>query len=104
MQSFANVPGYHWLLTEGDYAVFRERIANVMANNTAEEVKRMFLGGSAVGIQNQEQPAVPDDAMPEEIWRCTRLVPGVEIHMRDDLPKIGPDDLQKLRVIIEDLL
>jgi len=84
--------------------VSAERIAGVMANRSAEEMKRMFLEGLEMVIPEEEPSIVPDDSISEEIWRCIRLIPGVELQMRDDLPKIEPDDLQKLRVVIEDLL
>ena len=84
--------------------VSAERITRVMGNRSAEEVKRLFLGGLEMVIPEPEPSVVPDYSIPEEIWRCIRLIPGVELHMRDDLPKIETDDLQKLRVIIENLL
>jgi len=40
----------------------------------------------------------------EEAWKRVRVTPGVEMHLRDDLPKLKPAELRRLLERLEVVL
>ena len=55
----------------------------------------MFIGG----IEMVARPGGSRDAsasVPIETWRRVQVAPGVELHLRGDLPKPKPAELKKL--------
>jgi DNA-binding transcriptional MerR regulator len=75
-----------------------EQIAALMAGRSTDETERMFLGGvemvaRAEGSSGGAGSAAPG---PAEMWRRVGVSPGVELHIRSDLPKPKPAELKKL--------
>ena len=79
-----------------------ERIATLMAGRSTEEMKGMLFEGVEMvardGAGEGNQECGPDAVA---IWKCVRVSPGVELHMRDDLPKPKPASLKKLLADLE---
>ena len=75
-----------------------DQIAVVMSGRGTEETERMFLGGiEMVARAGEDQGAqgAPDPGT-VEIWRRVRVIPGVELHIRDGLPKPQPAELKQM--------
>jgi DNA-binding transcriptional MerR regulator len=70
-----------------------EQIAVLMAGRGTEETGRMFIGGIEMVARAGGNSGGADSA---ETWRRVRVAPGVELHLRDDLPKPKPAELKKL--------
>jgi DNA-binding transcriptional MerR regulator len=83
-----------------------EQIAVVMSGRGTEETERMFLGGiEMVARAGEDQHAQESPASGTvETWRRVQVVPGVELHVRDDLPKLGAAELKELMARLEELL
>ena len=83
-----------------------EQIAVVMAGRGTEETERMFLGGiemvarAGEGRRAQGSPA-PGSA---ETWRRVQVISGVELHVREDLQKLGAAELKELLARLETAL
>ena len=60
-------------------------ISRLMAGRTTEQLKRLLLDG--VEIIPKSSPAEPQPSRQPESWKRTTVLPGLEIHLRDDLPK-----------------
>ena len=45
-----------------------------------------------------------DDPGEVETWRRVRVTTGVELHLREGLPKLKPAELKKLLVLLEAVL
>lgn len=70
-----------------------DQIAALMAGRGTDETERMFIGGIEM-VARAEGSSV--GAGSAERWRRVRVAPGVELHLRDDLPKPKPAELKKL--------
>ena len=75
-----------------------EQIAALMAGRSTEETGRMFLGGieMVARAEGSQGGAGSTAAAAAETWRRVRVSPGVELHLRDDLPKPKPRELKQL--------
>jgi hypothetical protein len=77
-----------------------------MSGRGTEETERMFLGGIEVvarageGGNAQESPA----SGMVETWRRVQLMPGVELYLRNDLPKLGIAGRKELLARLEEFL
>ena len=72
--------------------------AALMAGRSTEETKRMLFEGVEM-VARQGGGAVVEESGAgemEETWKRVRVTPGVEIHLRDDLPKLKPAELRRL--------
>jgi DNA-binding transcriptional MerR regulator len=85
-----------------------EQIAVLMAGRGTEETERMFLGGIEMvakdegsGGAHASRSLAPGTV---EAWRRVRVVPGVELHLRDDLKKLRAADLKNLLAALEKAL
>jgi DNA-binding transcriptional MerR regulator len=83
-----------------------EQIAVVMSGRGTEEIERMFLGGiEMVARAGEDRNAQESPASGMvETWRRVQLMPGVELHMRDDLPKLSVAELKELIARVETAL
>jgi DNA-binding transcriptional MerR regulator len=83
-----------------------EQIAVVMSGRGTEEIERMFLGGiEMVARAGEDRNAQESPASGMvETWRRVQLMPGVELHLRDDLPKLGVAELKELIARVETAL
>ena len=86
------------LLADG---VSAERIASLVAGKSLEETKRMLLGGVEFVARSEGTKALDPIAATvafdtEERWSRTLLAPGVELHLRDDLPRFKPATLRQV--------
>lgn len=78
-----------------------ERIVGVMAGRSTEETKGMLFGGIEMVARRSggdERSGVPEN------WRRVVVVPGVELHLRDDLPKPKAGELKELLAALETAL
>jgi len=83
-----------------------EQITVVMAGRGTEETEQMFLGGTEMvfraGEDRNAQESPASGAV--ETWRRVQVVPGVELHIRGDLPKLGVAERKALLARLEGLL
>jgi DNA-binding transcriptional MerR regulator len=70
-----------------------EQIAVLMAGRGTDETGRMFIGGIEMVARSDGSSVGAGSA---ETWRRVRVAPGVELHLRDDLPKPKPAEMKKL--------
>ena len=83
-----------------------ERIAALMVGRSTEETKRMLFEGVEM-VARQGGGAVVEESGAgevEETWRRVRVTPGVELHLRDDLPKLKPAERRRLLERLEVVL
>jgi hypothetical protein len=64
-----------------------------MAGRSTEETGRMFTSGIEMVARSEGSRCGADSA---ETWRRVRVAPGVELHLRGDLPKPKPAELKQL--------
>ncbi|MGB6220927.1 hypothetical protein [Haloferula sp.] len=88
------------LLADG---VSAERIAPLVAGKSLEETKRMLLGGVEFVARSEgtkaHDPVTATAAFDtERRWVRTLLAPGLEVHIRDDLPRLKPAELRQVLV------
>lgn len=83
-----------------------EQIATVMSGRGTEELKRMFLGGIEVVARGGEDRNVQGSPASGtvETWNRVQLRPGVELHLRNDLPRLGGAELKELLARLETAL
>jgi len=80
-----------------------EQIAVVLSGRGTEETEQMFLGGTEIVFRagedrnTQESPA----AGTVETWRRVQVVPGVELHVRGDLPRLRQAEFRQLLERVE---
>ena len=77
-----------------------DRIATLMAGRSTEEAKRMLFEGIEM-VARQGGGELAEESGEVEIWKHVRVAPGVELHLRDDLPKLKPAEVKKLLVRLE---
>ena len=82
-----------------------ERMTGLMAGRSTEETKGMLFGGiemvarrSGGDERSGSAPGVPEN------WKRVVVVPGVELHLRDDLPKPKTGELKELLAALETAL
>ncbi len=75
-----------------------EQIAALMAGRGTGETERMFIGGIEMVARSEgsQGGAGSTAAAAAETWRRVQVSPGVELHLRGDLPKPRPAELKKL--------
>ena len=83
-----------------------DQIAVVMSGRGTEEMERMFLGGIEMvaregGDRNVRESPASGRA---ETWRRVRVIPGVELHLRNDLSALGKAELKELLARLESAL
>jgi DNA-binding transcriptional MerR regulator len=71
-----------------------DQIAALMAGRSTEETKRMFIGGIEMVARAEGNDGA--SRSPAETWRRVQVAPGIELHLRGDLPKPKPAELKKL--------
>jgi DNA-binding transcriptional MerR regulator len=85
-----------------------EQIAVVMSGRGTEETEQMFLGGieMVARADGGEGGSAVASAAPGtvEAWKRVRVASGVELHVRNDLPKLGVAELKELIARLETAL
>ena len=81
-----------------------EQIAVLMDGRGTEETERMFLGGIEMVARAGEDESGSAASGMVETWRRVQVMHGVELHLRDDLKKLGAADLKNLLAAIEKAL
>ena len=86
-----------------------EQIAVVMSRRATEETEQMFLGGTEMVVRTsggEDGPVRHHSRVsrPVETWRRVQVMPGVELHLRNDLPALGEAELKELLVKLETTL
>jgi DNA-binding transcriptional MerR regulator len=82
-----------------------EQIAVLMAGRGTEETERMFLDGTEMVARadgRESGSAVAPGTV--ETWRRVQVVPGVELHLRNDLKMLGVAELKELLARLETAL
>ena len=77
-----------------------ERIVTLMAGRSTAETKGMLFEGIEIVVR----PGEAADVEEVESWKRIRVTPGVELHLRHDLPKPRPAELKKLLAHLETAL
>lgn len=68
-----------------------ERIGAIMSGRGSEELERMLLGGVEIVARVGGTGGPPEDvAVREEEWKRLDIAPGVELHLRDGVPRGSP--------------
>ena len=83
-----------------------DRIAALMAGRSTEETKRMLFEGVEMVARQGGGSVVEEsgDGEVEETWKRVRVTPGVEMHLRDDQPKLKPAERRRLMERLEVVL
>jgi hypothetical protein len=83
-----------------------EHIAALMTGRSMEETKRMLFEGIEMVARQSGGVVVEEsgDGEVEETWKRVRVTSGVELHLRDDLPKLKPAELRRLMERLEVVL
>lgn len=83
-----------------------DRIAALVARRSIKETEGMFLYGVEYVARSEdgdlEQPGAATG--PVEKWNRVRVMPGVELHLNTDLPRLKPADLRRLLELLEKAL
>ena len=74
-----------------------ERITALIAGRSTAETKQLLFEGIEIVARQGEAEEV-------ESWKRIRVTPGVELHLRHDLPKPRPAELKKLLAHLETAL
>ena len=73
-----------------------DRIADLMAGQATEELK-LLLGGIEVVARGSGDEAGPASAAGDAvIWKRVSVIPGVELHLRGDVPRMKPAEVKKV--------
>ena len=85
-----------------------EQIAMVMSRRATEETEQMFLGGTEMvakaGGSGAPHALRSFSQVSIETWKRVWVMPGVELHLRNDLPALGEAELKELLVSLETAL
>jgi hypothetical protein len=88
-----------------------DRIAALVARRSIEDTEKLLLGGvffvAGAEVESSANPADRSrlsEAARSESWSRTRVAPGVELHLRDDLPRLEPAERRRLIERLEEIL
>ena len=86
--------------------VTADRIVGLIARRSIKETEGMFLYGVEFVARTEggdlEQPGSATG--PVEKWNRVRVMPGVELHLNTDLPRLKPAELRCLMELLEKAL
>lgn len=96
------------LLADG---VPARRMPELVSGSGNEELRRMILGGVEVVVRSGSEKKEPGAAeqpsagsASPEVWRRACVAPGVELHLREGLPRLKPIERRRLIERIEEAL
>jgi DNA-binding transcriptional MerR regulator len=96
------------LLSEG---VSSRRMPELVTGGSNEDLQRMILDGVEVVVRTGRgddgpAPGEPHSGVPgpPETWNRTCVAPGVELHLREGLPRLKPAERRKLIERLEAVL
>ncbi len=84
-----------------------ERIVSLVAWRDTEETRKLFLEGMEISVRQGSKHAgsalVGEKVATgvDETWTRHTLAPGIEIHLRQPLPRLRPDEIDKMRGVFE---
>ena len=82
-----------------------EKIATLMAGRGTAELKRLLFDGiEVVARQPDGTTGAATDPEHAESWKRVVVAPGVELHLRADLPTPKPAELTRLLALLETAL
>jgi hypothetical protein len=84
-----------------------EKIAALMSGRRTEEIKRLLFDGIEIVARHPDAAAgAGGSGAPEtaESWKRIGVVPGVELHLRGDLPKPKAAELKQWLALLETAL
>ena len=85
--------------------VSSERIVALTAGRSTEEIRQMLFERTEMVTRTAAGEGVSADAPGvAETWKRVVVVPGVELHLRGDLPKPRPGEMEVLLVKLETAL
>jgi hypothetical protein len=75
-----------------------EQIIALLVGRPTAELERMLLGGVELTSRTGSDDGEADTSRPGslEAWSRVRVIPGVEIHLSSELPRLRPGDLKQL--------
>jgi len=75
-----------------------EQITTLLVGRTTVELERMMIGGVELVPRTGSDGVEADTSMSGslETWSRLRVIPGVEIHLSSELPRLRPEDLKQL--------
>ena len=75
-----------------------EQITALFVGRPTAELERMLLGGVELASRTRSDDGEADTSRPGslEAWSRVRVIPGVEIHLSSELPRLRPGDLKQL--------
>ena len=80
-----------------------DRIATLMAGRSTGETKRMLFEGVEM-VARQSGAVEVEESGEVESWKRVRVSPGVELHLRGNLPKPKRGELKELLAALETAL
>lgn len=81
-----------------------DKIAALMKGRSTAETKNLLLQGIEVVAANAPPSADTPPRCAEETWRRMAIAPGIELHLRGDLPKPKTSELSEILARIETTL
>ncbi len=79
-----------------------EKIAALMAGRSTAEIKQiLFEGIEIVARHSNPTDGFPSPPATGEAWKRIGVVPGLELHLRGDLPKPKPAELKQWIALLE---
>lgn len=82
-----------------------EKIATLMAGRTTADYKQLlFQGIEIVARPSHSSASLVATPQAAEAWKRIGVVPGVELHLRGDLPKPKPAELKQWLSLLETAL
>ena len=75
-----------------------EQITTLLVGRTTDELERMMVGGVELVPRTVSDGVEADTSMSgsRETWSRVRVIPGVEIHLSSELPRLRLGDLKQL--------
>jgi hypothetical protein len=83
----------------------------LVSGSDNQELRGMILGGVEVVVRRGSEENGPganmsplDGSAPPEVWHRTCVASGVELHLRQDLPRLKPPERRRLIERLEHVL
>ena len=87
--------------------VSADQIAGMMSGRSTDEIVQMFRGGVEVVLRRPEAEGEGPQSSSQpvaEVWTRLPVLPGVELHLRDDIHDLRSAELSHLLKRIEEVL
>ena len=81
-----------------------EKITSLMAGRSTAETKQLLFEGIEIVARKSRDGESPTASSTGEAWKRIGVAPGIEIHLRGDLPKPKPTELKQIIARLETAL